>query len=323
MGAPESKHVRLIRKQLDAADPTPVDAPMLRSYAWHGISDAALRPALWKVFLHCASENKFWAEAHAKRRRDAYADFAATAPADPAVAADVDRAVVFPVRDASLRTRCAFLDAPAEAATHRDAVKRILCVFAATHPAIAYVQGMHAVAIVLYHVLRSEADAFFCFVALAAQHSAFFATDFADDAAGVAKALKRVFAIVADFDSEVAVALAAQRVAPSVIFKWVGLAFAGEFAIDDVVWLWDRFLSDDRGDIVAYCAAAKVVLLRSRIVGADFAAIVAALLHSADVDAFSMFFKADEMRGSRRGPKKCTNRESNPGLVRGKDVSYH
>lgn len=312
----DSRLHRAITRQLDPGDSMPLRRCDLQNYAYYGISDGKLRPKLWKVFLYHYSKNKFRAEAYAKERKAAYAQYKEHAieakmrdeSIDYVIAEDVNRTILFPVQQAAGATLCGFLDTAAgegSGTTHRDIVKTILLVFKMTNPAIDYVQGMHMLVLVIYYVLAgaqepvdAESEAFFCFLSLVSEIGEYFVEKMDDKYSGITQKLNRVIDIVRSFDPELYENMQAKSLDRNIFhFRWVILSFAREFHIDDVVWLWDRLLSDTtRFELVLYCAAAKIVLLRQRIIESDFSTCMEIFQASRDVDVHSMFFKADEMR---------------------------
>lgn len=308
---------RAIARQLDSKDPTPLRRSELQNYAYYGIGDGRLRTKLWKVFLYHYSENKFKAEAYVRERRAAYAQYLEHAieaktqneNIDCVIAEDVNRTVLFPVQNTDADAMlCEFLDAASgdeSGKTHRDVLKTILLVFKVTNPAIDYVQGMHMLMIVIYYVLAGDNDAedavsdtFFCFLSLVSEIGEYFVENMDDKYSGIIQKLNRVIDIVKSFDPELYENMRTKSLDRNIFhFRWVILSFAREFHIDDVVWLWDRLLSDStRFELVLYCAAAKIVLLKERIMESDFSACMKIFQESRDVDVHSMFFKADEMR---------------------------
>lgn len=307
---------RIITKQIDPSDPTPLNRFELQNYAYFGFEDKNLRPRIWKILLFYYSENKFKTELFYKERRNSYKQFKIQALAckekdfgvDDVINDDVNRTFLFPEKKEEEKF-CTFLDSKfvekKECQSHRELVKEILLVFKVTNPAIEYVQGMNMLIIVIYYCFATagdaetvESDTFFCFLNLVSEIGDYFVERMDDKYGGIAQKLNRVIDIVKEFDIDLYNNMKGKKLTENIFhFRWIMLSFAQEYPVDDVIWLWDKFLADStRYELVLYCAAAKILLLKKKILKSDFASCMDLLQNGTEVDVKSMFYKADEMR---------------------------
>ncbi|RVD92741.1 hypothetical protein TUBRATIS_007440 [Tubulinosema ratisbonensis] len=305
---------RLISRQVDPNDPTPLNKFELQNYAYYGFDDKFLRPKIWKIFLFYYSDNKFKNELFYKERRKSYKEFKLQSIRnkeinvyiDDIIHEDVNRTFLFPNAD---RTFCSFLDSKFvnddKCLTHREIIKEILLVFKTTNPGVDYVQGMNVLVTLIYYVFANsdeyahvESDTFFCFLNLISEIGDYFLEIMDDKYVGISQKLTRVIDIVKEFDPTLYNNMKSKKLTENLFhFRWILLSFAQEYPIDEVVWLWDRFLADStRFELVLYCAAAKIILLKNKILKNEFSTCMEILQNNNEVDVKSMFYKADEMR---------------------------
>lgn len=315
---------RLISKQISPVDSAPLNVYEIKNYCYYGFSDSALRPKYWKVFLDYYSRNKFKTELFLKSRRESYAFYAGKTHEDfegrdgcyRVIANDMDRTFVKPVDGEDVRM-CRFLDQKAENTqeTHRRVVERILRCYAVTNSSIRYVQGMNLVLVPIYYVMcksedaddrrHSEEDAFFCFNSLMAEIGENFTEDLDSSSTGITRKMLRVMQIVEEADPALHAAMLAKGLTEGGFhMKWIMLMFVSSFKLDDVLWLWDRLLSDGyRFEMLLYCCASVVVIMRSVIMEEDFDTCMELLQEPSIINIEAVFSAADQMRRQHYGKK--------------------
>jgi len=154
----------------------------------------------------------------------------------------------------------------------RAALGALLFVYAQRNPESQYVQGMHEVAAVLFHVFSvepeaAEADTFWCFSALMRDCEANLvpAAESTPGPGGAPPAPSAASASVEQklrvYEPELARHLQTHGFPTSAFtFRWCGLLFAQEASLPNLVRLWDAFLGDPcRFDFVV-CFALAVML---------------------------------------------------------------
>lgn len=308
-----------VSRQISPTDPTPLDADEVRSHCYCGFSDALLRPRYWKVFLEYYSKNKFRTEMFLRSRRRSYALYASEAENAcgrekwyKVIENDVSRTFLKPRsehRGPGGARYCEFLDTmsvnPGE--THRHVVERILKCYAVTNSSVGYVQGMALVLAVVYYVLdgskdeedrrHCEEDSFFCFHSLMVEIGDNFMEDL-DHGGGIAYKMSRVMEIVKEADGKLYKAMESKGLVQGGFhMKWILLMFVSCFGIEDVLWLWDRLLSDRRRfEMVLYCCASMIVMMRSTILQEGFDACMELLQEPPVVDVKTMFNVAECLR---------------------------
>lgn len=297
----KSKLAELITKQLDPTDSTPLNPYEIKNYIYFGFSDAALRPKYWKMLLNYYSKNQFKSESFYRSSRRSYHEIEQGLAND---AKETARVAEMVEKDLS-RTSILLAD---ELAAYREPIRRILLVFARTNRSIGYVQGMISLVIPLFHVLAqspdpedvqfAEADAFFLFSNLMAEIGDSFVGQFDDMPNGLNGRIGAMLGIIREKDAELYDAIVAKDLDKSgFAIRWVLLMFSAEFKIDAVVWLWDRILSDSyRFEMLTYCCAAAVVLVRSVIITMDFEKCMDVLQNPSILNVEVLFDIADAMR---------------------------
>ncbi|KCZ75040.1 hypothetical protein H311_01958, partial [Anncaliia algerae PRA109] len=135
---------KIVSKQIDPNDPTPLNKYEIQNYAYYGFDDKSLRPGMWKIFLYHFSDNKFKSELFYKDRRNSYKQYKLQAIkskevncfVDDVIVEDVNRTFLFPDEQ---RSSCKFLDSKfvndEKCLSHREIIKEILLVFKVTNPA--------------------------------------------------------------------------------------------------------------------------------------------------------------------------------------------
>ncbi|KAG0439975.1 TBC1 domain family member 13 [Dictyocoela muelleri] len=309
----EYKLYKNICEQLDPKTPRRRNLFELKNYCYYGFVNEELRSSYWKLFLNYLPENKFKTEYFLKERRKCYHYYYENInemdniDSKKVLIDDMNRVNIFQVNDES-KVVCDFLDAKVGDGTHRDAIKRILICFAATNSSIGYIQGMNMIVIPIYYVFATskneddkkyaEEDTYFCFHHLMAEIGENFIQELDyDHRLGVRTKMNRVIKIIRIHNPELYENLKEKGVLETMFhLRWVMLLLSHEFQIEQVVLLWDKFLSDkNRFEMVEYCSASIVLLMCNALMEADFDSCMALLQKPLD-DALTIFFYADKLR---------------------------
>ncbi|ELA42778.1 uncharacterized protein VICG_00093 [Vittaforma corneae ATCC 50505] len=286
----------LISKQLSMNDYVPINLYEIRNYIYYGFSDKSLRPSYWKVLLNYYSPNKFKLEQFYKQARQAYTDILNKTHKS----------------NSNVRKLTSIINAELERTDfdriQKASIGRILTAFSIINPKIGYVQGMINLVYVLYFVLSgdenietakfAEEDAFYLFNNLISEMSNLFIDEFDDQKQGIRYKVNEVFQIIKTKDPELYNALADKDLIKTMFpLKWILLLFSAEYPIDRTVWLWDKILSDAyRFEILLYCAAAVIILMRSIILTETYDKCLAILQKPSAINPELVFDIADTMR---------------------------
>ncbi|ELQ74822.1 GTPase-activating protein, partial [Trachipleistophora hominis] len=314
-----------ISEQLDISNFVPRNYYELRNYCYYGYSNALLRPKFWKLLLGYLPKNKFKTEYHLKERRKLYHFYYEKANAvlmdnpgiDDAINKDVDRVCILPVtvgvHDGSIAQKCSFLDSCADR-MHRNALKRILLTFKVTNSSVGYTQGMHMVLIPIYYVFSTskdiddvryaEEDAFFCFFNLMSEIGEHFISEYDYDCTvGIRKKMDSVLELVRRYDAELYAVMERKKISETMFhLRWVSLLLCSEFEIEQVLVLWDKLFADSyRFEMVIYCCAAIIVLMKNAIVESGFDECMGVLQATKKDDVLTVFALADKMRREYNG----------------------
>lgn len=294
----------LISLQLSTENFVPINPPEIRNYIYYGFSDACLRPKYWKVLLNYYPENKFKSESFYRQARQTYND----------IINGMDKS------DTKIKKAIKVISAEVErtdyTSTEKQSIERILIVFSVTNPRIGYVQGMVNLAYVFYHVLSkdehiesskfAEEDAFYLFNYLISDLSNLFINEFDNDKRGIKDTVNDVFEVIRNRDPELYEALKNKDIFKTMFpLRWILLLFSTEYAVDQTVWLWDRILSDSsRFEIVVYCSAAAIILMRQGIISETYEECLNVLQKPSIISPELMFDIADTMRRDSRDINK-------------------
>lgn len=292
----------LISRQLDPHDATPINIHEIRNYIYYGYSDHRMRPRYWKVLLNYFSPNKFKTEMFYKQARQSYHDILGKVDSkDPKILA-------FRKTIGSELDRSALVNRDLLATASRDSIERILVAFSTINPCIGYVQGMINLAYVFYHVLSldeeieeskfAEEDAFYLFNSMVSEMSNLFVGELDDQRKGLKDRISEIFRIVKTKDPVLHEVLVRKELDRSMFpIRWILLLFSAEYDIDETAWLWDKILSDSyRFEMLLYCSAAVIILLRDIIINENFEKCMLVLQKPCLVAPGLMFDIADIMR---------------------------
>lgn len=313
---------KLISKQISPTDCVPLNVHEIKNYCYYGFSDTELRPKYWKVFLEYYSRNKFKTEMFLKTRRESYrfyveklaGEFEGKDGCYRIVENDISRTFLRPKvdtndEDEEIKT-CEFLDSISvnTQETHREVVQRILKCYAMTNASIRYVQGMNLILLPIYYVLYhsndvedqkySEEDAFFCFNHLMAEVGENFIEDLDSSSTGVTYKMSKVMEMVKEADGNLYEAMKEKGLTEGGFhMKWIMLMFVSCFKVDDVIWLWDRLLSDSyRFEILLYCCASVIIIMKNIILEEDFDVCMELLQEPSIIRIETIFNTADHLR---------------------------
>lgn len=296
----------LISRQLDPHDATPINMHEIRNYIYYGYSDHRMRPRYWKVLLNYFSPNKFKTEMFYKQARQSYHDILRK------VDTKDQKVQAFRKTISSELDRSALVNKSALTAGSRDSIERILVAFSTINPCIGYVQGMINLVYVFYHVLSqdedieeskfAEEDAFYLFNSMVSEMSNLFVGELDDQRKGLKDKVGEIFRIVETKDPVLYEVLIRKELDRSMFpVRWILLLFSAEYSIDETIWLWDKILSDSyRFEMLLYCSAAVIILLRNVIIGESFEKCMLVLQKPSVVAPDLMFDIADIMRRDER-----------------------
>lgn len=285
----------LISKQLSINDYVPINPHEIRNYIYYGFSDRNLRPSYWKVLLNYYSPNKFKLEQFYKQARQSYNDILSKTH-----------------KGSNVKKLTRIINAELERTdfdrAQKASIGRILTAFSVVNPKIGYVQGMLNLVYVLYFVLSNdenveaakfaEEDAFYLFNNLISEMSNLFIGEFDNQKHGIRHKVNEVFQIVKATDPELYNALAEKDLIKTMFpLRWILLLFSAEYPVDQTVWLWDKIFSDSyRFELLSYCAAAIIVLMRSILLTETYDKCLAILQKPSVVNPELVFDIADTMR---------------------------
>ncbi|AFM97944.1 putative GTPase-activating protein [Encephalitozoon hellem ATCC 50504] len=312
----------LISKQINPTDSTPLDVCEIKKYCYYGFSNSSLRPKYWKVFLGYYSKNKFKTEMFLRNMRNSYSFYAERVGSGfegeeecyKVIDNDVSRTFIKPRTGCGgseeKKRYCEFLDSVSlgSGETHRDVIKRILKCYAMSNSSVRYVQGMNLILIAIYYVLctsddeddkkHCEEDSFFCFNSLMVEIGDNFIRDLDQCSGGIMHRMSMVMEIVRGADEELYAMMRRKGLTEGGFhMKWILLMFMSCFEIEDVIWLWDRFLSDTyRFEMVLYCCASAIIIMRNAIIQEDFDVCMELLQKPSIVGVETMFNVADHLR---------------------------
>lgn len=203
----------------------------------------------------------------------------------------------------------------------RDALERLLFVYAKTHTTLGYRQGMNELAapflIVFFaedynHTyshsnnnggLRAdasdvEADAYFCFEKVMSEMTTCYVKD--SDSAGIERQLRELQALLRIKDPQLEARLDSLGIDTRFYgLRWLRLWLSREFRLSKCLALWDSFLTAElRLPWIRYVCIAMLISIRDLLLKADFTACMKLLLHYPECDVAHLLNIADELRTS-------------------------
>lgn len=187
---------------------------------------------------------------------------------------------------------------------HWEVVQRILFLYAKLNPGQSYVQGMNEIIGPIYYVFASdpnnewkehaEADCFFCFTNLMSDIRDFFIKTLDEAESGINGMMIRFMNKIKSVDSKIHSRLVEQDIKPQYFsFRWLTLMLSQEFALPDVLRIWDSLLSDEtRSDFLIDVCTAMVLVIRDDILTNDFAENMKLLQNFPPMDIHVILSKA-------------------------------
>ncbi|KAJ7334365.1 hypothetical protein OS493_014676 [Desmophyllum pertusum] len=194
---------------------------------------------------------------------------------------------------------------------HWEVVERILYIYAKLNPGLGYVQGMNEIIGPLYYVFSSdpntewqenvEADVFFCFTSLMSEIRDNFIKSLDDSACGIGNMMKSVRTLLRERDLMLFTYLEEQQMRPQFYsFRWLTLLLSQEFALPDVIRVWDSLFADEkRFDFLIYVCCAMHTVIRDQLLAGDFATTMKLLQNYPDIDIHIILSRAIELKRPR------------------------
>ncbi|KAG1331487.1 TBC1 domain family member 13 [Cocos nucifera] len=197
------------------------------------------------------------------------------------------------------------------AKSNREALRRILTVFAKLNPGIRYVQGMNEVLAPLFYVFRNdpdensaayaEADTFFCFVELLSGFRDNFCKQLDNSVVGIRSTIAKLSQLLKRHDEELWRHLeVTTKVNPQFYaFRWITLLLTQEFSFTDCLLIWDALLGDPEGpqETLLRICCAMLILVRRRLLAGDFTANLKLLQNYPTTNISHLLHVANKLRG--------------------------
>lgn len=302
-----------------------VDVDELRRLVWaHGMPRVAwARPMAWKLLVEYLPPDRVFWERVLGARRAAFWALVAEVTVDPTNAPLCEGDHPLSERNDS-QWREYFEDADLRLVirkdvmrTHpdlhrmarlRESLERILFVYAKVHPEFKYRQGMNELAAPFLLVFSEErradlsdveADAYFCFDIVMTQVKRCYAV-VETDTDGIERQLREFRALFRIKDPELERHFEDLKIETRFYaLRWLRLWLAREFAMPDLLQLWDSFLtSEQRLGWVRYVCVAMLIRIREALLAADFVECIKLLLHYPPCDVAEILRTADRLRTS-------------------------
>ena len=295
----KSKLSKLIIKQLDHRDATPINIYEIRNYVYYGFNDSKLRPSYWKILLNYFPKNKFTSEYFYKQARKSYIDLS-NQNSDKEQFKEIRKMIHLEL------VRNGFTG------NEQEFFERILTIFCIVNPCVGYVQGMEQLLNIIYTVISTdedmenqkfiEEDCFCLFYNLISELSNNFIQEKEKQNTGIKNKIFKIFDIIKEKDNELYNILKKKKLLDTLFpFRWVLMMFSMEYPTEKVICLWDKILSDAyRYEILLYCSAAAIVLMRDILIDSEFDECMCILQKPSIISVELLFDIADTMRRENR-----------------------
>ncbi|KAG9299831.1 hypothetical protein G9A89_003375 [Geosiphon pyriformis] len=203
---------------------------------------------------------------------------------------------------------------------HWEAIERILFIYAKLNPGIGYVQGMNEILGPIYYTMandgdeegkaHAEADSFFVFTSLMADIRDHFVRSLDhDDITGIGATMTKMNRRLKAFSYELWEDLEHKSLhAPYYSFRWLTVMCAQEFALPDVIRVWDSVFADhdpDKGSssgrfefLIDFCCA-MIICVKDELLQGAFEDNIKLLQHYPIQDPGVVLQKAYQLRESR------------------------
>lgn len=194
---------------------------------------------------------------------------------------------------------------------HWEVAERILFVYAKLNPGQGYVQGMNEILGPIYFSFArdtiaseqefAEADTFWCFTNLMSEIRDNFIKILDETDCGIGKLMSDLVTMVKEIDAPLWQRLELQELKPQFYaFRWLTLLLSQEFALPDIIRLWDTLFADvHRFDFLISVCCAMLILIRSDLLRGDFPANMKLLQHYPCTDMQKILNKAMELTENR------------------------
>lgn len=178
-----------------------------------------------------------------------------------------------------------------EGAIQRQAMERILFIYAKLNPGVRYVQGMNEVLGIIFYVLASdpseewgagaEPDAFFCFTNIMGELRDVYIHSLDNSDVGLSGKMSRVNDLLRHHDPELWKHLNRNQLDPSYYsLRWITTLLAREFTLPDTIRLWDTVFSKiARVDFLCYFCLTMILAQRGTLLQGDFSHCMYLLQH--------------------------------------------
>ena len=165
---------------------------------------------------------------------------------------------------------------------HWEVVERILFLYAKLNPGQGYVQGMNELIGPIYYVFASdpredwranaEADCFFCFTNLMSDIRDFFIKTLDESETGINRIMHDLMSKLKGIDLAVYARIVEQDIKPQFyLFRWLTLMLTQEFALPEVLRIWDSLLTDSsRKNFLTAVCVSMMLLVREEILVNEF-----------------------------------------------------
>ncbi|KAH8481649.1 hypothetical protein H0E87_029219 [Populus deltoides] len=255
-----------------------INLEKLRRIASMGLPDGGgLRATAWKLLLGYLSPSHDLWEKELTENRQKYAMLKEELLLSPhtEIAEQIDRDLLRTHPDMKF-----FSGESSFSKKNREAMRKILLLFAKLNPAIRYVQGMNEV--------NAEADSFSCFVRLLSDSVDHFCQQLDNSPVGILSTLSRLAELLKENDEELWKHLEfTTKVKPQFYaFRWITLLLTQEFNFQSILRIWDSLLSNPFGiqDMLLRICCAMLLCMKSRLLSGDFAANLRLLQHYPDIN---------------------------------------
>ncbi len=310
-------HESLFRCVLGA--PT-VDVDELRRLIWaHGIPERPwMRAIAWKLLCGVLPPDRADWDAELAARRAEYWNLvseyslepsACAPPGDHPLCSSANSRWKEHFKDLELReniardTNRALADVPTFKPL-RDALSRLLFVHSKQCPAARYRQGMHELAAPFLLVFATapfadagdaEADAYFCYDCVAREMSTLYASN-----ETLTQQVRELQALLRIKDPGLEKHLTTLGVDVRFFaLRWLRLWLVHEFALEDMVRIWDSLLTAERTlPWLRYICVAMIIRIRDELLAGDFAGCMKLLLRYPACDIGKLLKIADHLRTS-------------------------
>ncbi|CAG8576374.1 786_t:CDS:10 [Ambispora leptoticha] len=203
---------------------------------------------------------------------------------------------------------------------HWEAIERILFIYAKLNPGIGYVQGMNEILGPIYYTMandgdeegraHAEADSFFVFTSLMADIRDHFVRSLDhDDTTGIGATMTKMNRRLRAFAFDLWEDLEQKSLHPPYYsFRWLTVMCAQEFALPDVIRVWDSVFADHDADegsssnrfefLIDFCCA-MIICVKDELLKGAFEDNIKLLQHYPIQDPGIVLQKAYQLRESR------------------------